>query len=310
MPFRLVAMVLGASLTFAAQKFDTRHTDPRIGVRNVTYAKGAVQFDLVDKASAPIVVWGVYCDDTDGGARGTTRVDLIEPGEARHGVMRNCKLHDFSAVFADGTWAGDWSELGGMVKEMTVQRLVAERWLVTLRALPTAPDPVDSVGRLLEQLPPRSPGPSYHGFSPRLPEEYLRQVIDFEARFDLRLYVVRCYHEFLMPDTDLRAGPDPKGDPKAEARDKLLRDRALYSGVQPKRDLKAEAQLKTRSDADEQIRAVLAREAAAVQREFEGLAWVTMFGPNGERIGPAIPPPPPHPPEPKSEGELATRPED
>jgi hypothetical protein len=298
-----LGILLGTPFVLAAQKAEPVITDPRLGVINLEHANERVEFDLVNNGSAPIVFWTAVLVPgpkarptpltTIGGSGPdaawiTGGHDLIEPGGQHHvvasGGLRDPvprganKLYAVAAVFADGTWAGNWGALEGNVKGLTIRRLVVEQWLSSLRALLTDPDPVGKVVELLRQLE-HLPGyrfgispPTFPGAPPAPPlppsEEAMRQNIDHFARVNLRFFVQRLYDKMLMLD---RRGAEPK----------------------KWRDERAEKQLKSRADAKQQLANRIAEEIAMLELELEVTAWVTMLGPNGERIGPAVPPPPP-----------------
>lgn len=321
MPRRLLgiflSIVLCSSSRLAAQKTDPPATDPRLGVLNLKYEKEKekelVEFDLVNQAPAPIVFWVAVLrcavistrrslpKDIGVGRRveiwDKKEYDAIEPGGRRHVVVSRSpadaatrvargasELYGVTALFADGSWAGEWAFVERQVKAMTILRLAAQQWLVSLRALPADPDPVATVAGLLRRLErlPRpgggwsglpAPGPQSLAEHPAAgrrapPEEMARQNIDHFAAFNLRFFAQRCYDKMLMLD---RRGADPKRW----------------------RDERAEKRLKSRADAKEQLANRIAEETAMLELELEVTAWVTMFGPNGERIGPAVPPPAP-----------------
>jgi hypothetical protein len=272
-------------------------------------SQGRAEFDLVNKGSAPIVYRGTGLAgeppdarglawdnglirhptgnhlagaplDARGLARGacSTRSagpDLIEPGETRHVVVGggNCrgKLVAVAAVFADGSWAGPWYVLEVGVRWVHIRRSVAQQWLVTLRALRVDPDPIATLAGLLAQIErlrealaqesrraarPPSPGLPPPPLVPP-PEELM-------SRYG---FVWRAYRHIVAPDSGWR--------------------------LVQKRDERAEKALQSRADAGQRIADSIEREIAAVEAEIADTAWVTMLGPNGERIGPKEPPPPP-----------------
>ncbi len=208
----------------------------RIGLK-VTYGRKGIELELVNKASSPIVAWAFRFSPKWEEARdpttvahpdaiprtrgrltcaaGSSRVDLIEPGETRHLTVNpppNCpdgKIHHVSAIFADGIWRGDWSDLEVLVKRLTIRRLVLQRWLISLRALEVADDPLANLGKLMDDLrnvyglritTPGTPPP----------EDHLRKVIDFGARIALRMYVKRCYENVVLSDYGRKGNPKPR----------------------------------------------------------------------------------------------------
>lgn len=173
----------------------------------------------------------------------------IEPGGVRHAGVTwvNCpgaKLVRVSAVFADGSWAGSWEDLEGPVKITTIYRMVAVRWLATLKALRDEPNPEELVGVLVAQL---GEGKKLSFTCPpagcdHLPEGALRQKLDASSKTVLRHLLRRCYDARLRPDV------------------------AHWGEREFKRDIRAEAEFKVRPDARQLAQDALGRGAAADRR--------------------------------------------
>ncbi len=219
----------------------------------VSYTKDGVEVELTNKASSPIVVWAVWFQLTAGLCSGQRANRPDRASETRHFTAkppRNCRgarVQRVSAIFADGTWTGEWSDFERPVKLLTIRRLVLQRWLISLRALEKADDPLALLGRLMDELNNVQLTYRISTFGTTPSEEQLRKAIEIRAQSTLRTYVKRYYDNVLLPV--YRSNRDPKGG----------------------RDKRAEKQLRSRADAKQRIAEGIAREIEIVSNELDDL---------------------------------------
>ncbi len=278
-----------------AAKMERLTADPRVEIRSFRswgYGGYEAQFELVNRAKVPIVAWtvnGHYMElpgsgrvayESVGCGDGHITRDLLPPGGVRHVRVRpgSCTtgpLRRITAIFADGTLAGSWSDVEELVKWLTIEQLVAQRWLASLGAIEADVDPVSRVGELVARLYRMEvrdlSWECRGGCWVRFREQPPARALEERANFYLSAYAGRLYQRLLRP-----GGP-------AWIYRRMARDEA------------AEKRLKSQSKVIELVRGTLSREIASVERDIDDLAWVTMFGPKGERVGPTEPPPPPQP---------------
>jgi hypothetical protein len=289
MLLRCLVVLLCAVAAMAAGKEAKVKSDPRIRITGVKYvsvgkAGRGVEFEIVNKGNSAIVAWAPFFDRAASWLEqmcpdGRPRVDRIEPGTARRVLIdqESCSSHRLkriAAIFADGSWTRGPYEEGvfGDYWRAAVCRLVAQRWLLTLRSLQTAPDPVDSMGGLMPGVEFQPDSAVVDLFSSSLSSRssrFLKDELDSYALMYLRIFVQRCYNRTLNPEISRNATQKTR------------------------RDRRAENRLKQRPDAKQQITYALEREIRMVERRIEDLTWVTMFTPEYKFLGmPTIMPPP------------------
>lgn len=164
-------------LVLVASALPAQNAAPRIEILNYTATKQTVEFDLVNRADAPIAAVAIFfrpCGSQRTETIGTPgrppylavdapmdpmwrRPPLIAPGESRHMTRRNSldcklKLDRVSAAFTDGSVTGDPLDFERFFRALQLRRSVAERWLASARLLQAEAEPVKAVEELLAGL--------------------------------------------------------------------------------------------------------------------------------------------------------------